>query len=210
MVTVGVYCIQCRPLKVTHNLYSKLLFRGRHAPPAYTIQAQDTLLIHPGMLHSTASYGTMEPSSKCRSSSNPGERIRMIVIYIFVGILIGYMVQTPIDFIYRERKRSEWALDKQNHIDEQQKWQKWVSDRDAEQRKWHEELAQKRGQIEWQGLQRQKCVRYGTSEYTATLSHVPLGFNPMEECRSKSLQISGRDLLPTRCEDQVSLSCPRI
>ncbi|KJA22193.1 hypothetical protein HYPSUDRAFT_41372 [Hypholoma sublateritium FD-334 SS-4] len=171
--------------------------REWHAPPAYTAQAQRITL-----LHGTVGYGTMEPSSKCRAPPSPGERIGVIVIYILVGILIGYMLQTPLDSIYRESQRSQWAIDKQNHTDEQQKWQKWVSDRDAEQRRWDEELAQKRGQIEWQGLQRQKCVRYGTSEYTATLSHVPLGLNPVDECRSKSLRINGRDLLPTRCEDQ--------
>lgn len=28
MVTVGVYCIQCRPLKVTHNLLLQIAFQG--------------------------------------------------------------------------------------------------------------------------------------------------------------------------------------
>ena len=202
-----MYCIR-QPSNVTHILFptcsSKSLFRGLDTPPAYTPHAQNTPLRYPNPSHTTTDYGTMQPSTKWQSSPSPGERIAVIVTYVFVGILIGYMVQTPIDSSYRKMERSEWAIDKQNHIDEQQKWLEWVSNRDAEQRRWDEELAQKRGQIEWQGLQRQRCIRYGTREYTATLSHVPLGLNPMDECRSKSLQINGRDLLPTRCEDQVS------
>ena len=90
------------------------------------------------------------------------------------------------------RRRQE-----QDRLDEEE--------RERKKRKASEEHERQKGEIEWQGLERQACVRYKTADYMATLSHVPLGFDPLEECRNKPMMIHGRDVLPSRCEDEVSV-----
>ena len=67
----------------------------------------------------------------------------------------------------------------------------------------HEDKIKKREGISWEGLAAARCSRYTTREYTAVLAHVPLGFDALEECRTKTINIHGRDLLPSHCEDQV-------
>lgn len=89
------------------------------------------------------------------------------------------------------RRRQE-----QDRLDEEERARK--------KRKAREEHERQRGDIEWQSLERRGCVRYETADYKATLSHVPLGFDPIEECRNKPLMINGRDVLPSHCEDEVS------
>ncbi|KJA18693.1 hypothetical protein HYPSUDRAFT_205211 [Hypholoma sublateritium FD-334 SS-4] len=75
-------------------------------------------------------------------------------------------------------------------------------ERARKERKAREEHERQRGDIEWQSLERRGCVRYETADYTATLSHVPLGFDPIEECLNKPLMINGRRVLPSLCEDE--------
>lgn len=75
--------------------------------------------------------------------------------------------------------------------------------REEQKRQEREELARKRVSIAWIGLEPGHCLRYKLKEYTATLSHVPLGLDGIEECRNKSVEIHGRQWFPSQCEDQV-------
>ena len=83
-------------------------------------------------------------------------------------------------------------------------WEERRAKHEEEERERHEDEIRKREGISWEGLTAARCSRYETREYTAVLSHVPLGFDAVEECRKKAINIHGRDLLPSRCEDQVS------
>lgn len=186
------------------------LFCRNLAPPAYSVQDVHSVqhniqapLRYQNSSYSVTGYGTISPIKPLATPSS-SYRLRDVLLHIFIGIIVGYMVQTPLDSRYRQGKRDEWALENEQHQEERTKWEHWVSARDSEKQKWDEEQAEKRSQIEWQGLQRRSCARYETRDYTATLFHVPLGLNAMEECRGKALQINGRDLLPSRCEDEVS------
>jgi hypothetical protein len=75
--------------------------------------------------------------------------------------------------------------------------------KEEQKRQEREELARKRASIAWIGLEPGHCLRYKLKEYTATLSHVPLGLDGMEECWNKSIEIQGRQWFPSKCEDQV-------
>jgi len=75
--------------------------------------------------------------------------------------------------------------------------------KEEQKRQEREEEARKRASIAWIGLEPGHCLRYKLKEYTATLSHVPLGLNGIEECWNKSIEIHGRQWFPSQCEDQV-------
>ena len=57
--------------------------------------------------------------------------------------------------------------------------------------------------LEWENLtSSNQCLRYGTREYSATLS-VPVGMDPVKECWQKTIDIHGRQILPSRCDTRV-------
>ncbi|KAF8188114.1 hypothetical protein BJ912DRAFT_969237 [Pholiota molesta] len=130
---------------------------------------------------------------------------------MFLCIVLGYSIQTPLDSAYRQGIQAVWNQTREAH-------EQWVSDAKAERNHWdedrrqrqeqdrleHEEHERKRHEIQWQGFERHRCTRYGTREYTATLSNVPLGFNAVDECSEKTIWINGRDVRPNRCEDPGS------
>jgi hypothetical protein len=61
-----------------------------------------------------------------------------------------------------------------------------------------------RSRIAWEGLDAApQCLRYGTREYTSTLTNIPLGFDAIKECKNKPMYIHGKRLFPDRCEDGV-------
>jgi hypothetical protein len=129
---------------------------------------------------------------------------------MLLGIVLGYSIQTPLDSAYRQGMQAVWNRTREAH-------EQWVSDANAERNHWdedrrqrqeqdrleHEEHERKRHEIQWQGFQRHRCVRYGTREYTATLANVSLGFNAVDECLSKTMRINGRDMQPNHCDDPV-------
>ena len=89
-----------------------------------------------------------------------------------------------------------------NH--EEATWEDRRASREEQERQRHDdEATKKREGLSWEGLAPARCLRYATREYTAVLAHVPLGFDALAECRNKTVNIHGRDLLPSRCEDQV-------
>ncbi|KAF8168690.1 hypothetical protein BJ912DRAFT_199085 [Pholiota molesta] len=127
---------------------------------------------------------------------------------LLLGIVLGYSIQTPLDSAYRQGMQTVWNRTRAAH-------EQWVSDAKAERNHWdedqrqrqeqdrlkHEEHERQRHEIQWQGFQRHRCVRYGTREYTATLANVSLGFNAVDECLSKTMRINGRDMRPNHCDD---------
>ena len=89
---------------------------------------------------------------------------------------------------------------------EREQWRKERADHENRQRREEEE---KRALIVWENLTpSNKCLQYGTREYSATLTHVPLGLDPLKECWKKSIDIHGRQILPSRCDTQVCLFNP--
>ena len=83
-------------------------------------------------------------------------------------------------------------------------WEDRRASREERERQRHDdEVTKRREGLSWEGLAPARCLRYATREYTAVLAHVPLGFDALAECRNKTVNIHGRDLLPSRCEDQV-------
>ncbi|KAF4616443.1 hypothetical protein D9613_008228 [Agrocybe pediades] len=87
-------------------------------------------------------------------------------------------------------------------VEESTAWKTEKIARDAERAQWERKQREGREGIAWEGMSRSdRCLRYGTREYSATLTHVPLGFDAMAECLRKPASINGQELLPTRCED---------
>ncbi|KAF8960127.1 hypothetical protein BDZ97DRAFT_1834861 [Flammula alnicola] len=86
--------------------------------------------------------------------------------------------------------------------EEHRKWDRERWEKEEKERREQEEEARKRASIAWVGLEPGHCLRYRLKEYTATLSHVPLGVDAIEQCWNKSIEIHGRQWLPSQCEDQ--------
>jgi hypothetical protein len=108
------------------------------------------------------------------------------------------------------KKREEWALEvaKNQALRLQMEhdetvWKERRARHEEEERQRHDDEIKKRKGISWEGLSAARCSRYATREYTAGLAHVPLGFDALEECRKKTINIHGRDLLPSHCDYQV-------
>jgi len=81
-----------------------------------------------------------------------------------------------------------------------EQWRKERADHEDRQRREEEE---QRALIVWENLTpSNKCLRYGTREYSATLFHVTLGLDPWKECWKKSIDIHGRQILPSRCDTE--------
>jgi hypothetical protein len=104
--------------------------------------------------------------------------------------------------------RDAWNSERQAIVVERGTWQKerdqWRRERTDHENRERKEEEEKRALIIWQDLQAStKCLRYGTREYSATLAHVPLGMDPLKECWKKSIDIHGRQILPSRCDTEV-------
>lgn len=135
-----------------------------------------------------------------------------LLAFIF-ACCVGYNLHPIINAGYYEVTRQMWdrevakhqALRVQMHHDEAV-WEERRARHEEQERQRRDDEIMKREGISWEGLAAARCSRYATREYTAVLAHVPLGFDAIEECRKKTVNIHGRDLLPSRCEDQVSNS----
>ena len=97
--------------------------------------------------------------------------------------------------------RDAWTSERNAMVMEREQWRKERQDHENRQQREEEE---KRALIVWEDFTpSNKCLRYGTREYSATLSHVPLGLDPLKECWKKSIDIHGRQIFPSRCDTQV-------
>ncbi|KIM47271.1 hypothetical protein M413DRAFT_23494 [Hebeloma cylindrosporum] len=122
---------------------------------------------------------------------------------------------------YHQNLREAWTTEKRHHDvlqtqmhqerkvmeEERKSWAREREERERRQkeqeRRMHDEEVKKRAGISWEGLEAaEHCLRYGTREHTAILTHVPAGFDALEECRNKPIEVHGRFMVPSRCEDQ--------
>lgn len=102
--------------------------------------------------------------------------------------------------------RYAWDTERMAMAMEREQWRNERWDHENRQRQEEEE---KRALIVWENLTpSNRCLRYGTREYSATLAHVPLGLDPLKECWKKSINIRGRQIFPSRCDTQVCLLNP--
>ena len=114
-----------------------------------------------------------------------------------------------------DKIRREWEAEEHDHHILREAWNSERKAMAAEREEWRKERADhenwkhreeegKRSLIVWENLTpSNKCLRYGTREYSATLANVPIGLDPLKECWKKSIDIHGRQVLPSRCDTQV-------
>ncbi|KAF8958098.1 hypothetical protein BDZ97DRAFT_70306 [Flammula alnicola] len=98
--------------------------------------------------------------------------------------------------------RKAWEEEHAVIHNDRKRWDQERKNKEDQERYEKDEESRKRRGIAWDGFQALGCLRYETRQYTATLVNVPLGFNAVDECQKKAIQIHGRDLFPSRCEDQ--------
>jgi len=79
------------------------------------------------------------------------------------------------------------------------KWKEEKAAMDIERKKWQGE---QRVWLTWD-LHPGRCLRYATREYSATLSNIGIGLDGLHECKNKTLNIHGRDVLPAFCNLEV-------
>ena len=125
-----------------------------------------------------------------------------------------------------DRMQEAWQVEAQRYsqlqldiIDERKKWDaerrvrerireeermEEVERRRRERQKEIEEEERKRANLRWGELQKSdQCLRYGARKYSAKLQ-VPEDYNnSVKGCRETEIEIHGRKLLPTDCDDQV-------
>jgi hypothetical protein len=133
-------------------------------------------------------------------------------LLIFLGFLaIIQVVPTllvSITGVVREREarlkeRAAYNLEREAVAAEREQWRKERADYENRQRRKEDE---KRSLLVWQDLKASsRCLRYGTREYSATLTHVALGLDPLKECWKKGVDIHGRHIFPSRCDTVVRL-----
>ena len=121
-------------------------------------------------------------------------------------VYLGYTLNST----FHEVTRHGWSLEVAKHQalrlqmnHDEAVWEERRAKHEEQEKQRHDDEIKKREGISWEGLAAAQCSRYATREYTAVLNHVPLGFDAMEECHKKTINIHGRELVPSRCEDQV-------
>ena len=100
-----------------------------------------------------------------------------------------------------QKERADHILEREAVAAEREQWRRERADRENRER---EDEEGKRALIVWQDLKAStQCLRYGTREYSASLTQVPFGMDPLKECWKKSIEIHGRQIFPSRCDTQV-------
>ena len=161
--------------------------------------------------HST--YGSLGvPTPRKPNTTRLFRFFLIIAISLFIAAIFFFYPTTKEahDKIRREWEAEElehqalrdaWNSERKAIVMEREQWRKERLDHENRQRREEEE---KRALIFWENLTpSNKCLRYGTREYSATLAHVPLGLDPLKECWKKSIDIHGRQILPSRCDNHV-------
>lgn len=111
-----------------------------------------------------------------------------------------------------EQERLDWDAEKRDRERNREEYEREMERKrqreDAERRKREEEDRSRAG-LRWETLvPEERCLRYGTREYTARLSNIPQGYDKMKGCRETEAEIHGNSVKPDYCEDQVS--CPIV
>jgi len=144
------------------------------------------------------------------SSSPPTTRhiwiskLPSLLLALLVACYFGYNLNPYINSRSYETTRQRWAREEAKHQVLEAVWEEKRARHEEQEKQRRDDEIKKRDGISWVGLAAARCSRYATREYTAVLANVPLGFDALEECHKKTVDIHGRDLLPSRCEDQVS------
>ena len=100
-----------------------------------------------------------------------------------------------------QKERADHNLEREVMAAERERWRKEQEDHDNRGRQEEEE---QRKLLVWKDLTAStQCLRYGTREYSATLANVANGLDPLKECWTKSINIHGREVFPSRCETEV-------
>ena len=99
-------------------------------------------------------------------------------------------------------RRRQWEAERRGWERERQK-EKGEAEERRRQREAEEE-ARQRAQIHWLALESsQHCERYGTRKYWAKMGPLVGGYDPMKACWTSEIEIHGRKMKPTYCEDKV-------
>ena len=119
----------------------------------------------------------------------------MIIAFMFggfVGASIQYATSQNIyDPAVRDYIRRQWEAERRG-------WERERRQREAE------EEARQRAQIHWLALESsQHCERYGTRKYWAKMGPLADDYDPMKACWTAEIEIHGRKMKPTYCEDKV-------
>ena len=142
------------------------------------------------------------PSPICLTSILYLTALSAAIILLYLGYNLNFFINPTYHETIRQEVAKLEALRLQMNHDEAI-WEERRAIHEEQERQRHDDEIKKREGISWEGLSAARCLRYATREYTAVLTHVPIGFDAMEECRKKTINIHGRDLLPSHCEDQV-------
>ncbi|KIM47244.1 hypothetical protein M413DRAFT_422993 [Hebeloma cylindrosporum] len=140
---------------------------------------------------------------------SPKTNRHLLAILAILFVCLGYTLNSLFHSTYYEAVEQAWARKLEKHQAlriqmnrDEAVWEERRARHEEQERQRREDEIKKREGISWEGLAAARCSRYATREYTAVLANVPLGFDALEECRKKPVNIHGRDLLPSRCEDQ--------
>ena len=160
-----------------------------------------------------------EPNSPASNKTRSLTRFQTFT-YLFIGLVVGYIFNNffnaaswTLEETIHDRARRIWRRDEAEHertrsrmLEDKAAWENEKIIRDAERERWEQVEREGRAGIMWEHVYpSDKCLRYGTKEYTGVLTHVPFGFDAMQECMRKPALINGKERLPVRCEDSVSL-----
>ena len=164
------------------------------------------------MLQRQFDAGTESGSSMVgRSTDISGSKrssIWAVVAILSIFLYFGYTLNPLLNSAYHEaqkwrwdceekyhnRLRDAWTTEKRQHEELRIQMDHERKAMEEERRRIHDEQAG----ISWEGLEaREHCLRYATREYTANLTHVPVGLDALEECRNKPIQVHGKFVLPS-------------
>ena len=194
-------------------------------PPPYNDPWTEPLLRAQNQTYGTAELGDIPTGiQRVEKAAWKLQFVQKICIVCLL-LLVGFFLNEPLNnerhkLIRRqwageenhwEIMREAWAIEERRYAterasmeEERRKWDRQRREKEEKERQEKEEDARKREGIAWVGLEPGRCLRYRLKEYTATLSHVPLGIDGIEECWKKPIVIHGQEWFPTQCEDQVS------
>ena len=115
----------------------------------------------------------------------------MIIAFIFFRYATSQSIYDP---DVPDHIRRQWEA-------ERREWERERRQREAE------EEARQRAQIHWLALESSpNCERYGTRKYWAKMGPLVGGYDPMKACWTSEIEIHGRKMKPTYCEDKVCLA----
>ena len=162
-----------------------------------------------GSVCSQQDYADSERHSSLLVQPKAASRIKtkLLILLGFLAIIL-VIPSLSIRELVREKEarlkeRAAYNLEREAMAAEREQWRKERADFENRERRKEEE---KRSLLVWQDLKASSgCLRYGTGEYSATLTHVALGLDPLKECWKKSVDIHGRHIFPSRCDTVVRL-----